>query len=213
MQLSGVRAFRVSDAVLGYYVSFLLRLCRKDPSCFPSVVQILTEANYFKKRLDMGVIKNIIVDTVRYNAPIHNYFEVSWVLFLAKALRIQLAKSDLLNVFEAESSVCALLTMDLNSRSLVVGGIDESYWQSHYNPDGLKSNMWLFVYESTLKKWSQAKTPCFVAGHSLFGKMLSKRISFYDVNKNVLTTKRELRAMRIRSLLANLVFQNIEKYF
>ena len=103
--------------------------------------------------------------------------------------------------------------MDLNSRALIIGGIDDSYWQSHYNADGLKSNMWLLVYESTLKKWIPAKTPCFVTGHPLFGKMLDKKISFYDVNKNVLTTKRELKAMRIRSFLANLVFQNIERYF
>jgi hypothetical protein len=207
------RSFRISNSVLGYYVSFLLRLCRKDSSCFPAVVQILTEANYLKKQIDLALIKSFIVDTIRYNAPIHNYFEVSWALFLAKALRIQLAKAELSGVFEAESSVCALLTMDLNSRSLVAGGIDDGYWRSHYNADGLKSNMWLLVYESTLKKWIPATAPCFVSAHPLFGKMLSKKISFYDVNKNVLTTKRELRAMRIRSRLSNLVFQNIERYF
>jgi hypothetical protein len=73
--------------------------------------------------------------------------------------------------------------------------------------------MWLLVYEATLKKWIPAKSPCFVTGHPLFGKMLAKKVSFYDVSKNVPTTRRELKAIRIRALMANLVFQNIDRYF
>jgi hypothetical protein len=32
---------------------------------------------------------------IRFNGQIHNYFEVSWALFLAKGLRIPLNKTDL----------------------------------------------------------------------------------------------------------------------
>lgn len=147
------RSFRIADSIFDYYVGFLLRLSRKDPSCLPAVVQILVEANFLKRPLGRDLIQEFVVETIRYNAPIHNYFEVSWALFLAKALKIQLLKEHLVDVFGAESSVCALLTMDLDSRGQIGGGIDAAYWETFYNADGLKSNMWLLVYEATLKKW------------------------------------------------------------
>jgi hypothetical protein len=207
------RSFKITDSVFGYYMAFLLRLCRKDPSCFPAVVQILVEANYRGRALNRDLIQKFIVDTIRYNAPIHNYFEVSWALFLAKALKIVLKKDDLKDVFTAESSVCALIVMDLNSRALVDGGIDITYWQTFYSVNGLQSNMWLFVYEATLKNWIAAASPCFVSSHALFGIMLKKKISFYDVTKNVYTTKRELQFQRLRNYFARRIFQNIERYF
>jgi hypothetical protein len=79
--------------------------------------------------------------------------------------------------------------------------------------DGLKSNMWLLVYEATLKKWIVPATPCFVESHPLFGQMLKKRISFYDVKKNVWTTRREMRSQWLRNLFARRIFQNIDRYF
>jgi hypothetical protein len=207
------RSFRIDDSVWPYYFSFLLRLCRKDPSCLSNVSQILIEANYKKRKLDRPLVQAFIRDTIRYNAEIHNYFEISWALFLAKALRIELDKADLVEVFKAESSVCALLLMDLNSRGLVKGGIDISSWKTFYDADGLKSNMWLLVYEATLKKWMPPASPCFVSAHPLFGPMLKKKISFYDVKKNVQTTKRELAFQRLRAQMAKFVFENVEEYF
>jgi hypothetical protein len=82
------------------------------------------EANFLGRPLGRDLIQEFVVETIRYNAPIHNYFEVSWALFLTKALKIQLLKDQLVDVFAAESSVCALLTMDLDSRGLIGGGID-----------------------------------------------------------------------------------------
>jgi len=207
------RSFKILDIVFDYYLTFLLRLSKKDPSCFPAVVQILVEANFLGRPMDYELIRKFIVETIRYNAPIHNYFEVSWALFLAKALKVELKKNELADVFLAESSVCALLVMDLNSRYLIDGGIDLAYWSTFYNEKGLSSNMWLLVYESTLKNWLPAVNPCFVASHPLFGEMLKKDVSFYDVKKNVYTTRRELKIRRLRAFFARRIFQNIEQYF
>ena len=134
-------------------------------------------------------------------------------MFLAKALRIELEMADLADVFKAESAVCALIAMDLHSRHLIKGGIDTAYWTSFYNYDGLASNMWLLVYEATLKKWIPPRSPCFVAAHPLFGLMLQKKISFYDIKKNVQTTKRELAIQRLREHMAKIIFENVDEYF
>src|SRR5262249_12566066 len=37
------RSFRLEDSVWPYYVGFLIRICRKDPTCIPFVAQIVIE--------------------------------------------------------------------------------------------------------------------------------------------------------------------------
>ncbi len=207
------RSFNIVDSVWPYYIGFLLRLCRKDASCIPNAAQIMIEGNFNRRPLNLDLIKKFIIDTVRFHGSIHNYFEVSWTLFLAKALRITLSKGDLTEVFKAESSVCGLITMDLNSRGLITGGIDTGYWSSFYSADGLMSNMWLFVYEATVKNWITRTNPCFVNAHPLFGPMLKKKISFYDEMRNVTKARKELRRQRIRDTLARRIFENIDDYF
>ena len=140
------RSFRIDSGVWPYYVNFLLRLCRRDPSCIPHAAQIIIEGNFNQRPIDRALIKKFIRDTIRFNGEIHNYFEVSWALFIAKALRIEIEHNDLGNVFKAESSVCGLLIMDLNARNLIKGGIDVTFWNSFYSPEGLRSSMWLLVW-------------------------------------------------------------------
>jgi|SRR5450759_4162931 hypothetical protein len=173
----------------------------------------MIEGNFNLRPLNVPLIRKFIVDTIRFHGGIHNYFEVSWALFIAKALRIQLIKADFAEFFKAESSVCGLITMDLNSRGLVTGGIDTTYWGSFYSSDGLQSNMWLLVYEATVKGWIAKKNPCFVEAHPLFGPMLEKRISFYDEKRNVTKARKELQRQRIHDRLARLIFENVEDYF
>lgn len=171
--------------------------------------------NSMGNRLDQAVRQSQQNQTIgiRFNGHIHNYFEVSWALFIAKALRIRLRKADLTEVFKAESSVCGLLAMDLQSRNLIDGGIDNSFWNSFYTSNGLRSSMWLLVYEATVKGWMPPHRPCFVNAHPLFGPMLRKRISFYDDRRNVTTTRKELRRQRAHDRIAKLVFANIDAYF
>jgi hypothetical protein len=75
------------------------------------------------------------------------------------------------------------------------------------------SAMWLFVYEATLKKWITPASPCFLDAHPLFGAMLRRKISFYDLAKNVHTTRRELKFQRLQQLLTRRIFQHVERYF
>ena len=103
--------------------------------------------------------------------------------------------------------------MDLYS-GIYNGGIDSSYWNSVYTSAGLKSNMWLFVYETTVKRWVQPLTPCFVNAHPLFGPMLRKQESAIPM-RNAMWSQRGARLTRQRAhdRVAKLIFANIDDYF
>jgi hypothetical protein len=110
---------------------------------------------------------------------------VAWALFLAKALSIKLPKDVVEPITDLESSVCALLTLDLRSRLLIDGPIDTSIWQQNMNAAGLRSNNWLLAYEAEIKGWLPAQTANFVDDDPRFSVLKKHGVSFYDIKKNV----------------------------
>jgi hypothetical protein len=130
-------------------------------------------------------IAKLILDLVRRFAPTGSHAEVAWALFLAKALKIRLKAADLGPVLGLESSVCALITLDLRSVGLIAGALDTSIWQQSMNDAGLQSSNWLLSYEANIKGWLPFGAPNYVDAHPYFGVLKKYGISFYDVKKNV----------------------------
>jgi hypothetical protein len=207
------RGFFLPDDLWSYYEAVLLRVVRKSPSALPSVSQILIEANHKGRPLDRERIWKFIVDCVVYNAPLHNELEVSWALFLSKALKIKLPTRKIRDVFKMNSSACALVALDLSSLGLMDGPISLTNWGRFLDANGLKSEMWLLAYEATLKAWVPKKAPCFVEADPLFGPMIRKGISFYDIRRNVPSTRKELRLGRREKSLLRFITAHLGEYF
>ena len=150
-----------------------------------SVVQILISYNF--KYFDLGKdrIKKLIDDLIRKNSPIAHHSEVAWALFLAKALNINIADDVLGNLSKLESSVCALLALDLRANGLVSQKLNTSFWRRSMDSDGLRSNMWLLAYEAHIKGWLDGRTSDYVDNDSYFSVLKAKKISFYDTLKKI----------------------------
>jgi hypothetical protein len=132
--------------------------------------------------------------------------ELSWMLFLAKALRITLKEKDVEAVTQIASSVCALLLCDLFMGGFIEGRLNRRVWNSYLNEEGLRSEMWLYAYEGTLKRWTGSQTRAFVQAEKYFSELLSRKIEFYDATKNIerLTSKlRREREATIKQLMAS----------
>jgi len=167
------------------YETYLLKAIRANPTTIPAAVQIFASYNATGYPLGRGRIGKLIGDLIRRCVPTSSHAEIAWALFLAKALRITLPLSDIAPVTELESSVCALLALDLRSRSLVGGRIDTSLWQQSMNRAALTSTNWLLAYEAELKGWLPTPAPSFIDAHAQFSVLKRHDVSFYDINKNV----------------------------
>ncbi len=163
----------------------MLKATRANPTTIPAAVQIFASYNAASYVLGRGRISKLITDFIRRCAPTSSHAELAWMLFLAKALRITLGAADIAPVTELESSVCALLTLDLHSRSLVTGKIDTSLWKQSLNGSGLTSSNWLLAYEAEIKGWLPTPAPSFIHAHSRFSVLKQHGVSFYDISKNV----------------------------
>jgi hypothetical protein len=150
----------------------------------PAIVAIFASYNAWGYPVDKGRIAKLIEDLIRNSAPSAFHSEVALALFSAKALKITLTAKSLAPVTELESSVCALIALDLQSLDLIDGPLNTKLWQQSMNEAGLTSNMWLLAYEAELKGWLTGAAP-YVDAHPYFSELKKRGVSFYNVKKNV----------------------------
>lgn len=205
------RSFVIPPASIAYYIDRLIHMIRLCPAALPVIVQATLERNR-RLSLDAQHIYRYIIDLISENATIGNSFEVTWLLFLARGLNMNLKRRDIESIFLMESSPVALIAMDLNRRKCISRGIDESIWRRIANADGLQGPMWLLAYEAALKGWWRGISDDYVRDHPLFGKMLKRGVHFYDEARNVRTTRSELRRIRFARRRYSALFHNLEEY-
>jgi len=120
---------------------FLLMIYRSHPATLPVIVEILANRNLEKSDVDVSKVSLFIKANLKTLADNDRLGESAWMLFLAKVLRITVRASDIKTLIEINSSVCALLLCDLETRGLIVGKIDKSHWNKNLTDTGLISEM------------------------------------------------------------------------
>ena len=166
---------------------YLLRAARSNATVIPSIVQILS--NYYDEGHPIGKenVLKMVHDIILKNAPLSHHAEVSWALFMVKTLGLKISPRLSEAVGRLESSVCALLALELESRGQIIGVLDKGAWRRSMSADGLRSNMWLLAYEGDLKGWLRGSSAKYVEADPYFSELKGRRISFYDTMKTVET--------------------------
>jgi len=172
------------------YETFLLKCGRSNGTCVPPVAQLLIWYNHRSVVTEKARIAKYITDMLARHAPIGHHAEVAWCLFLAKALRIEIQKKDISPVYDIDCSICSLISLDLDERGLISGGLDKTKWEKLLTVDNLDSESWLLVYEGAVKGWL-GSNDAFIDGHKHFKDLKRKKVSFYDEGKNVKSKRAE----------------------
>lgn len=199
------RSFKLQKANAPLFFDYMIRLARKSPATLPILAQSLIEARSNALPIPIDRVEKFIRDIIHVHSRVGHAFEVSWSLFIAKGLRIRLQRAQLAEVFKLESSLSALLCMDLNARGLIDGGIDEAAWLPYGTTDGLTSPMWLLAYEAVRKNWWSDGRRNYVNDHPLFGPMLRRGVFFYDEERNVSRLRKELKEAKTQRIRAEII--------
>ncbi|MCA2825969.1 MULTISPECIES: RNA-directed DNA polymerase [Bacteria] len=165
--------------------TYLFKVARANATTIPMIVHLLALYNAKGFPLNRDRIAKFIKDTIAKCGPSAAHFEIAWTLFLAKMLRIMLPASWVQPVTRLESSICALILLDLRHIGLIDGPIDVSLWTQAMTANGLESNLWLVAYEADLKGWLTAPTANFVQRHPHFSELRRLNVSFYDMERRL----------------------------
>lgn len=193
--LKRVRSISIAKENVPLLESYVVRAARANSVAFPIAAQILINLKFQGFPLSQSRTEKLVYDTILESAIVGRHGELSWALFLAKGLGIKIPDAVMKDVLEVESSVCALITLDLIDLGLVSSAVDTSFWQSFMNADALKSNMWLLAYEADIKGWLPSPHN-HVSSHVFFKELKSKGVFFYDRKKNVPTFKKAIERQR-----------------
>lgn len=200
--------FSIDPSNTAHLVRWMLYATRRSPSCISFVAEHLAARNA-TSALPNAEIENYILQQIPLKAEVVHTAELAWLLFWAREIGLKITGSKLASVTKLRSSVVALLTLDLQQRSLVDGPLDLSFWQDFATAEGLKSEMWMVAYEATKKGWwSPNLTSKFVSGHPFFGDLWNKGIEFYDVKKKA--RKRVKPPFLTKSFVASVGFGSYE---
>ena len=172
------------------FETYLLKAARANATTIPMVVHLLALYNAKGFPVKKDRVAKFIKDTVAKCGPSAAHFEIAWTLFLAKMLRIVLPADWVKPVTKLESSVCALVLLDLRQMGLIDGALDVSLWTQVMTHEGLQSNMWLLAYEADLKGWLTPPNAGFVQTHPYFAELRRRNVSFYDKERRLKNVRR-----------------------
>lgn len=172
------------------FETYLLKAARANATTIPMVVHLLALYNAKGFPVKKDRIAKFIKDTVAKCGPSAAHFEIAWALFLAKTLKITLPADWVQPVTKLESSVCALILLDLRQMRLIDGTFDVSLWTQAMTKKGLESNLWLVAYEADLKGWLTPPVAGFVQNHPYFAVLRQRNVSFYDKERRLKNVRR-----------------------
>ncbi len=164
----------------GHLVRWLLYCCRRAPSCLRFVAEFLSETQPVDM-LTSTIVKDFILQQIPRKAEFAHTEELSWLLFWAREIGLIIPHEIINACAHVRSSVVSLIALDIRNKGNISGNLEEGFWRSFCNDDGLKSEMWLLSYEASRRQWwASTQSNKFIMDHAYFSDLAKNDVSFYD---------------------------------
>jgi hypothetical protein len=180
---------------------YLLSSYRQNSTVLPIIIEILLLRHLDKKDVSVERIGSFVSARLSALTRLQKHGEICWLLFLCIGLKATIRAAAVSELFNVEDGAIAILISDAKRLGLVQGRIDQSLWNQSLTADGLRSSMWLYAYESTLKNLNSTTSKLHVINDPYFGPLLALNIEFYrseafHMNRNAILAR--LRQERVR---------------
>ena len=150
---------------------------------YPNTLQITARilASYARVGYPLGKdrLSRMINAVIEDHAPLGHHSEVAWSLWMAKELDLIVTTKNVDSIAEMNSSVCALLLMDLDASRKLPKTPPTTLWRNHQTSDALWGEMWLLSYEAGVRGWG-GFTSAHVAADPHFSVLMNAEVRFYD---------------------------------
>jgi hypothetical protein len=177
--ISRSRTFNIDESNWPGYEEFTLQCARANSTTVENVARILIEGDRDAMPLNRKWIEVFICDLLTKHSGLDHHWELCWLLFLARELRITIPESVVSDCQKVESSAVSLLLLDLGSRDLAnVGSLKHRLVQDMSEVD-LRTGEWLVLYEGARLGWLGEGAAKIVAAEKYFGVLLRNNVKFY----------------------------------
>lgn len=149
------------------------------PNTLQTISQILATYKFHGYKLNGRRIPRTLNALIVEHAALGHHSEVAWCLWMCKELDMKLESAGAELVAAMQSSVCALLLMDLAVSGKLDKAPRESFWRSVDGPGSLREELWLMCYEAGIRGWGGFSN-VHVLADTHFSALHAHGVHFYD---------------------------------
>ncbi len=175
--------------------SQLIAAYRRNPTLIPFLVEITILRQKERGDIDGAALAEFLSHRLPALAD-RCSGEIIWLLFLAIRVGIRQEASNLAPLLQMDNAPIALLVAAYAARGLVEGSIDLVRWNHSLNPDGLRSGMWLFAYESVCLGMNPGASTAFIEQDQYFSLLHKRGVRFLDLENGFASIESTLRGLR-----------------
>ncbi|WP_176520298.1 RNA-directed DNA polymerase [Priestia megaterium] len=163
------------------FEALLLQSVLVDSSIIPTVFETIEGYRYRGYPLNYERITEFVNSLIKDNIELKNDFEVSWALSFSAKLDIHITEEISSILLKNDNPIINILVMILNSKKLLDGSLDFTYYESLLTEESLYDSSWLLYYECCIQGWlGKDKNSPQVKDDKFFGQLLDNDISFVN---------------------------------
>lgn len=161
------------------FEAHLCQVAMAYPNTLQITARILSSYARVGYPLNKTRLARMINALIEDHAPVGHHSEVAWCLWMAKELGLAITTSNVDSISEINSSVCALLLMDMNASGMLPKSPPTNFWRSHQTTDALRGELWLLSYEAGIRGWGGFNAS-HIAADPYFLVLMNAGVRFYD---------------------------------
>lgn len=165
----------------GAFEAHVCHIALSHPNTLQTIAQIFSTYKVHAYKLNTRRLQRTLNTLIVEHAALGHHSEVAWCLWMCKELDIKLEQSGVDLVAAMQSSVCALILMDLSVSGKLDKAPKESFWRSIDGPDSLCEELWLMCYEAGKRGWG-GFTEAHILADNHFKHLHALGIHFYEPN-------------------------------
>lgn len=161
------------------FEAHVCHIALSHPNTLQTIAQIFATYKHYSYKLNTRRIQRTLNALITEHAPLGHHSEVAWSLWMCKELDVKLEQASVDLVAGMQSSVCALILMDLSVSGKLDAAPEEAFWRSIDVEESLHEELWLMCYEAGMRGWGGFNENQIVANEH-FSVLRDLNINFYD---------------------------------
>jgi hypothetical protein len=164
------------------FESYLFKCGYGFPNTLQIIVNIFSTYKKYSYPLDNKALSRFCNNLIFEHAIPDHHGEVSWLLWLAKEMKIPLKREIIREIEKMSSNVCKLMTIDLYESKIIKHSLKAETLRQYADSDNLLTENWLITYEAGKRKWLKNNDTSFISKDVFFNQLMKHGVSFYNEN-------------------------------
>lgn len=190
-------AFRNADGKdWGILQSHLVNAYRRNNTLVSLFVEVLIERHLTHGDINTKRIREFLDHRIPALALEDRTGELIWLIFLMVVLELKIDAHRFERLYSLEEPMCAILLSLAATRDLLIGEIDQRYWNNSLTGNGLRGPMWLYSYEGPRLNLVENPSTDHISGDPYFLPLLKKKVGFLSIDADLRSITNSMHARR-----------------